>query len=314
MDTANTPLSDRAATFATHRARLFGIAYRMLGSRAEAEDVVQEAYVRWHQSGEAKERADIRTPEAWLVTVTTRLAIDRLRELKAERESYPGAWLPEPLVAPLGALGEDAQPEPVETHTPESVLEFSSDVSTAFLLVLERLGPEERAAFLLREVFDMDYREVAQMLGKSETTCRQLVHRAKERVRQNRPRFEVSRAAHVKLLERFVEAARGGNIAQLQALFAEDATFVGDGGGKVPALSRVISGALRLARFYHVIARRYPGVFTYRVAEINGMPGLLRFMNGKLESASTFVTDGQKILDIYTVRNPDKLAAIAVPG
>ncbi|MDB5804978.1 MAG: polymerase sigma-70, type [Betaproteobacteria bacterium] len=294
-DTATPPIPSRADVFNTHRARLFGIAYRMLGSRAEAEDVLQDAYLRWHDGA----AAEIRTPEAWLVTVTTRLAIDRLRALKTERENYPGFWLPEPLV-------EAAAPD-----TPESVLEFTSDVSTAFLMVLERLGPEERAAFLLREVFEMDYVEVAQMLGKSEATCRQLVHRAKERVRQNRPRFEVSRAAHVRLLERFVEASRGGDIKQLAALFAEDATFTGDGGGKAQSVTRVLQGALRLARFFHVIARRVGPLFEYRQAEINGAPGLLRYAQGRLDTAFTIVTDGQKILDMYAVRNPDKLKHIA---
>jgi len=287
----------RAEAFNTHRARLFGIAYRMLGARAEAEDVLQDAYLRWHDS----DAAAIRSPEAWLVAVTTRLAIDRLRALKTERENYPGFWLPEPLV-------EAAAPD-----TPESALEFSSDVSTAFLLVLERLGPEERAAFLLREVFDMDYVEVAQMLGKSEASCRQLVHRAKDRVRQNRPRFEVSRTAHVRLLERFVEASRGGDIKQLAALFAEDATFTGDGGGKAPSVTRVLQGALRLARFFHVIARRFGPQLDYRLVEINGAPGLLRYFGGRLDSALTIVTDGRKILDMYVVRNPDKLQNIATP-
>jgi RNA polymerase sigma-70 factor (ECF subfamily) len=287
-----------AEVFAAHRPRLFGIAYRMLGSRAEAEDVLQDAYLRWHDAGRAGQ-TEIRNVEAWLVTIVTRLAIDRLRILKNERERYPGFWLPEPLV------------EEASTDTPESVLEFASDVSTAFLLVLERLGPEERAAFLLREVFEMDYPAVSQMLGKSEATVRQIVHRAKERVRQQRPRFEVSRAAHVRLLERFVAAARSGDTQQLQALFAEDASFTGDGGGKAPVLSRVIHGALRLARFYHVIARRFGPQIRYEIAEINGAPGLLRYMDGKLESASTLVTDGRVILDIYTVRNPDKLRAIA---
>ncbi|HEY4371001.1 MAG TPA: RNA polymerase sigma-70 factor [Burkholderiales bacterium] len=293
-----TPDSARAAAFNAHRSRLFGVAYRMLGSRAEAEDVLQDAYLRWH----AARAEEIRSPEAWLVTVTTRLSIDRLRELKTEREHYPGAWLPEPLV------------EPETDETPERLLEFSSDVSTAFLLVLERLGPEERAAFLLREVFDIDYVEVAQMLGKSQATCRQLVHRAKERVRQNRPRFEVSRAAHMRLLERFIAASNSGDLAQLKALFAEDATFTGDGGGKAPAISRVLHGADRIARLFHVIARRFGPVFEYRMAEINGAPGLLRYVDGRLETIFTMVTDGQKILDLYSLRNPDKLRGITPEG
>ena len=290
--------------FATHRPRLFGIAYRMLGSRAEAEDVLQDAYLRWHDSHmHDSDLQEVRNPEAWLVTIVTRLAIDRLRVLKTERESYPGYWLPEPLV------GAEIN-EPVAPGTPESTLEFLGDVSTAFLLVLERLGPEERAAFLLREVFEMDYPEISQMLGKSEAACRQTVHRARERVRQNRPRFEVSRAAHVRLLEKFVEAARGGEMRQLKALFAEDSTFTSDGGGKVQVVTRMLHGADRIARFFHVLARRFGAEITLQVAEINGAPGLLRLVNGKLDSVYTVVTDGRKILDVYIVRNPDKLQGI----
>jgi RNA polymerase sigma-70 factor (ECF subfamily) len=303
MDTEKSPsASSRADAFAAHRPRLFGIAYRMLGSRAEAEDVLQDAYLRWHESEMKEVRSPVGNPEAWLVTITTRLAIDRLRHLKTERETYPGAWLPEPLVETL--------PEPAVTSTPESTLEFAGDVSTAFLLVLERLGPEERAAFLLREVFEMEYPEVSQMLGKSEAACRQIVHRAKERVRQNRPRFEVSRAAHLQLLGRFVEAARGGDMGQLKALFAEDSSFTGDGGGKAQSVTRVLHGAERLARFFHVIARRFGPELEYRLAEVNGAPGLVRFYRGRLDSVWSIVTDGRRILDIYTVRNPDKLEGV----
>lgn len=301
MEPDTTPDSARAAAFNAHRSRLFGIAYRMLGSRAEAEDVLQDAYLRWH----AAKADDIHIPEAWLTTVTTRLSIDRLRALKTEREHYPGNWLPEPLIG--------AQAEARDDDTPERLVEFASDVSTAFLMVLERLGPEERAAFLLREVFELDYVEVAQMLGKSQATCRQLVHRSKERVRQNRPRFEVSRAAHLRLLERFIEASSSGDLGQLKALFAEDATFTADGGGKAPAVLRVLRGADRLARFFHVIARRFHHQFDYRVVEINGVPGLLRYSHGRLDSVFTLVTDGQKILDLYSLRNPDKLKGIAEP-
>jgi len=190
-------------------------------------------------------------------------------------------------------------------------LELAETLSMALLVLLERLSPDERAGFLLHEVFETDYADLARILAKSEPACRQLVHRAKERVRQNRPRFEVSRAAHVRLLQRFVEASRGGNIGQLAALFAEDATFTGDGGGKAQSVSRVLQGAQRLARFFHVIARRFGAQLDYRFVEINGAPGLLRYMGNRLDSALTVVTDGQKILDMYVVRNPDKLQNIA---
>lgn len=289
-------MSGSTETFLEHKPRLFGLAYRMLGSRADAEDVLQDAYLRW-QSARPEE---LRSPEAWLVTVVTRLSIDRLREAKKERETYTGPWLPEPLV------GE-------EPETPEHATELASDVSMAFLMVLERLAPEERAVFLLREVFDMEYPELAQMLGKSEATCRQILHRAKERVRQERPRFHVNPEAHRRLLERFVTASKSGKREELLALFAKDVRFASDGGGKVPAVLRVLEGAERVVRFYTQISRLVAvRSFAYRHAEINGEPGLLQFLDGKLVGAVTMVTDGVRILEIYTVRNPDKLKNIHV--
>jgi RNA polymerase sigma-70 factor (ECF subfamily) len=286
-------MGSQEAIFSAHRSRLFGIAYRMLASRAEAEDVLQDAYLRWHTSS----ATDLRTPEAWLVTVVTRLCIDRLRLLKTEREAYVGPWLPEPLAA-------------TEVPSPEQGLEFATDVSIALLTVLERLTPEERAAFLLREAFELDYAEVARILGKSEAACRQLVHRANERVRAGRPRFTVSREAHADLLQRFAAAANAGNREQLAALFATDATLTQDGGGKVLAALKVLHGAERIARFYFVIARQVGARASYRPAEINGERGLLRYLDGKLDSALSFVTDGVHILDVYIVRNPDKLKAL----
>ncbi|HEU5398071.1 MAG TPA: RNA polymerase sigma-70 factor [Gammaproteobacteria bacterium] len=288
-----------AESFLTHKPRLFGLAYRMLGSRADAEDVLQDAYLRWQEA----RRDEIKSPEAWLVTVVTRLSIDRLRDAKKEREAYTGPWLPEPLVAE----------EPASSESPERAVELAGDVSMAFLMVLERLAPEERAVFLLREVFDMDYPEVARMLGKSEAACRQLLHRAKERVREGKPRFQVNPAAHRRLLERFVAATGSGKREDMLALFAKDVRFSGDGGGKVPSALRVLEGAERVVRFYTAI-RRFASVrsFTYRHAEINGEPGLLRFLDGELDAAITLVTDGVHILEIYTVRNPDKLRRIHV--
>lgn len=284
------------ATFLQHRPRLFGLAYRMLGTKADAEDVLQDAYLRWQSAP----RDELRSPEAWLVTVVTRLSIDKLRDAKQEREAYTGPWLPEPLV------GEEAA-------TPERASELASDVSFAFLMMLERLAPEERAVFLLREVFDMDYPEVAQMLGKSEAACRQMLHRAKERVRQERPRFQVNPVAHRQLLERFVAATRSGKREDMLALFAKDVRFASDGGGKVRAVLRVLEGAERLVRFYTAISRLATGhSLSYRHAEINGAPGLLQFLDGKLVGALTLVTDGARILEIYSVRNPDKLKHIRV--
>lgn len=279
--------------FHQYRSRLIGIAYRMLGSRADAEDILQETYIRWL----AADVADLRSPEAWLVTVATRLSIDRLRLAKKERDIYIGEWIPEPWVM------EEAPP-------PERAMELAGDISIAFLMMLERLAPDERAAFLLHEVFDFDYPEVAQMLGKSQDACRQIVHRAKVRVRQDRPRFEVSRESSVRLLEKFIAATRTGDRAQVMELLAGDVTVTGDGGGKVPTISKVLRGARGVSRFYCGLARLFQGRLECRIAEINGMPGILRYLDGSLESATSILSDGVRILDIYIVRNPDKLRLI----
>jgi RNA polymerase sigma-70 factor (ECF subfamily) len=176
--------------------------------------------------------------------------------------------------------------------------------------VLERLAPEERSAFLLREVFDCEYAEVPQMLGKSEATCRQIVHRAKERVREGRPRFQVSRQAHMRLLEKFIAAAGTGNRQQLEVLFAADATFTSDGGGKVVATLKVLHGAERIARLFYALAGWLGSRASLHIAEVNGEPGLLRYVDGKLDAVLSLVTDGVHILDVYTVRNPDKLKGL----
>ena len=280
--------------FAALRPRLFGIAYRMLGVRADAEDVLQDAWLRWS----AADQGALQSAEAWLVTVVTRLSIDRLRAAKAEREAYVGWWLPEPIVE-------------VDERTPETAAELASDLSVAFLHMLERLGPEERAAFLLRQVFDYDYGEIAAIMDKSEAAVRQMVHRAGERVRAERPRFEVPRDTHVKLLTRFMEAAQSGRREAIRALLAENAEAIGDGGGKVPSVPHGLLGPDRVANLYWAHYLKRGGRIAYRIATINGEPGLLRYVDGKLESAQALVTDGERIVSIYVVRNPDKLARIA---
>ena len=280
--------------FAALRPRLFGIAYRMLGTRADAEDVVQDAWLRWSKT----DPAELQSAEAWLVTVVTRLSIDRLRAAKTEREAYVGMWLPEPMV------GE------IDENTPESVAELAGEVSVALMWVLERLAPEERAAFLLRQVFDHDYGDIAKLLGKSEAACRQIVHRAAERVQAERPRFDVPRDAHRRVLEKFMLAARSGERDAIKALLADDVELVGDGGGKATAFSVVMHGADRIANIFFASALRFGDHLAYRMAMINGEPGLLRYIDGKVESATCCVTDGERIVGIYSVRNPDKLAHI----
>lgn len=284
------PAPDR---FTALRPRLFAIAYRMLGTRADAEDVLQDAWLRWHGT----DQTALQSAEAWLVTVVTRLALDRLRAAKAEREAYVGFWLPEPLVA-------------LDERTPETVAEAAGELSVAMMWVLERLAPDERAAYLLREMFDQDYADIAKLLDKSEAACRQLVHRAAERVQREQPRFAVPREAHRRVLERFVVAAQSGARDALQALLAENAQLIGDGGGKVPSFGKVLEGAFRIANLFFATFLRTPEQVVYRVVTINGEPGLLRYVEGQLESAQAFVTDGEKILQIYAVRNPDKLRAL----
>lgn len=287
-------MDDPTHTFDQLRARLQGIAYRMLGSVAEAEEVVQDAWLRWHEA----DHAELDSAEAWLVTITTRLSIDRLRTAKARREHYVGIWLPEPVLTDSPA-------------TPDELLERADEVSVAFLMLLERLSPEARAAFLLREVFDADYSELSRVIGKSEAACRQLVHRAKTQIRDERPRYEVSPDTHERLLRDFAAAATGGNLAALKSMLSEDAELIGDGGGKVPSFGKPIVGSQRIAQLYFAAKRRHGDGLRVELANVNGQLGLLRFVDGVLESAQSYETDGERIVRIHVQRNPDKLARLA---
>ena len=280
-----------AAAFEAVKPRLFGLAYRMLGSRAEAEDVVQESYVRWHQADEAS----IRNAEAWLVTTATRLAIDRLRALKVEREAYVGPWLPEPLIG--------TPPPP-----PDRDVELSSDLSIAFLVLLERLAPEERAAFLLHDVFDCGYTEIASLLGKTEAASRQIVHRARGRVRDEQPRFHTTEAARVRMLKTFVAAVEARDEKALLQLLAPDATWTADGGGKAAAVPHPIEGAAAIVKLLLGLQKRFErdGI-TMHLATVNGEAGLLVNLGDRVGAAITIVTDGERISSAYAVVNPDKL-------
>jgi RNA polymerase sigma-70 factor (ECF subfamily) len=278
------------ATFEALRGRLFGLAYRMLGSRADAEDIVQETYVRWHQAAQD----NIESPEAWLVTTASRLAIDRLRRLKTEREAYVGQWLPEPIV----------------THAPpDRDLDLAADLSIAFLTLLERLAPEERAAFLLHDVFDVGYREIASVIERSEAACRQVVHRARERVRGDRKRFDVAEPVKVKLLEKFMAAMEARDEQAILALFAPDATWTADGGGKTAAASRPIIGADRIARLVVGLREKFWAADrALEVATVNGETGLCIRDGDRLTATMSIVTDGERIFAVYAVVNPDKLS------
>lgn len=303
-------MDDSTRFFNRLRPRLQGIAYRMLGSVADAEELVQDVWLRWHET----DPEGLANAEAWLVTVTTRLAIDRLRSAKAERAHYVGFWLPEPQLD-LEALHTSA-PHLNTPASPELLLERADDISVAFLALLERLAPEARAAFLLREVFDADYAEVAQALGKSEAACRQIVSRAKAQLKDGArgPRQHVSPDQHHRLLAGFAEAARQGDFATLQALLTEDAELISDGGGIVPSFGQPLAGATRIAQLYYAVWRRSQrgeAVQRLELVRLNGEWGLLRFIDGRLESAQSLQTDGERITRIHTQRNPDKLRHIA---
>ena len=279
--------------FEHHRPRLFGLAYRMLGTPADAEDVLHDAWLRLH----GQDLAALDDPEAWLVTVTTRLALDRLRRAKAERAHYTGPWLPEPLVP--------------EAEHPDATLERGESLTLSFLLLLERLSPEERAAFLLHEVFDYSHAEAAAILDISEDACRQRVHRAKSRLREGRPRFHVDEAAQRRLLRRFVAAMAEPTLGTLKALFAEDAVHISDGGGMARATLHPLHGAERLARLYLQLARNFvrPGS-RFELTTLNGAPALLLRDGGTLAAAMWIECDGERITAIHALRHPGKLARL----
>jgi RNA polymerase sigma-70 factor (ECF subfamily) len=285
--------TDPEAIFNALRPRLFSIAYRMLGIRADAEDVVQDAWIRWHDTP----KDQIVSKDAWLVSVTTRLSIDRLRTARVNREAYIGWWLPEPIVE-------------VDESTPESTLELADDVSVAFMWLLERLSAEERAAFLMRQVFDADYAEIAEVVRKSEPACRQLVHRATVRIQHDRPRFDVPRDKHRELLGRFIEAAKEGNLANMRALMSDDVQLVSDGGGKAKSFMHILKGAGRVAGVFWTLEHRYPAEVSYKVALVNGEPGLLRYVRNTLESVQSFIVDDGRIVAVFIMRNPDKLVSV----
>ena len=285
-----TDIQSPASLFEAHRGRLFGLAYRMLGSRADAEDIVQEAYVRWHQAAPGA----IENPEAWLVTAATRLAIDRLRRLKTEREAYVGPWLPEPIVT-------DAPPD---RH-----LDLAADLSIAFLTVLERLAPEERAAFLLHDVFDVGYSQIASVIERSEAACRQVVHRARERVHGDRKRFDVSESDKAALLQKFMAAVEARDEQAVLALFAPDASWTADGGGKTAAAPRPIVGAERIARLVIGLREKFwADNRVLEIASVNGETGLRIRDGNRLTATMSIETDGERILNVYAVVNPDKLS------
>lgn len=282
---------DAAATFEPLRGYLTGLAYRMLGSRAEAEDMVQEAYLRWH----AADRSVVREPRAFLARTVTRLCLDQIKSARVRREDYVGPWLPEPL------LDDSAL-------SVESAGEYANDLSVALLLTLERLSPLERAAFLLHDVFDMSFEQVAETLGREAAACRQLAARARNHVREEKPRFRPSAEEEARVFSAFTSALGSGDVAALSRVLAQDAVFYADSGGKVKAALKPIFGPQHIARFLLGVLRRYGSPdMQPRPARINGMPGLVLLgPSGPFQTFALEVRDGL-IARLYAVRNPDKL-------
>lgn len=278
------------------RPKAFGVAYRLLGSVSEAEDVVQEGFLRLHRALDDGER--IESPEAYLVTVVTRLGIDELRSARARREVYVGEWLPEPVLT-------------AEDDDPARHLEIAESLSVGLLMVLETLTPEERAAFLLHEVFDYPHSRIAEILGKSDAAARQLAVRARRRVGEREPRFETSREQRERLVHRFVEAFEEGNLEALEGMLAADVTMRGDGGGKAPALARAIHGRSRVARTLRAFSRAVPrfGVAAVREVDVNGEPGIVAVDgDGRLVTVIAVEISRGQIQAVNSVANPDKLA------
>jgi RNA polymerase sigma-70 factor (ECF subfamily) len=281
---------------APHRGRLLGLAYRMLGSRSDAEDVVQDAYLRFAGA------QDVHNTEAFLVTVVTRLCLDRLKSAKAQREIYVGPWLPEPVFDAEG-LSADA------------ATELADDLSFALLLALDRLSPMERAAFLLHDVFDTPFPEIAAMLDRTEAACRQLASRARRAVRDNRSAPAATPDSHARLLQAFSDAVASGNVRQLAALLREDAVALTDGGGRKFAARNPIIGADKVARFFIGLAGKIAGQnVRIEPAVINGAVGALLYLDGELDLTLSMAIDGEKIAAIYIVRNPDKLRHLPAAG
>ncbi|MET9433123.1 RNA polymerase sigma factor SigJ [Streptomyces sp. NPDC006551] len=284
--------------FQEHRPMLTGVAYRMLGRVADAEDVVQEAWLRWS----AADRSDVREPRAYLVRVTTRLALDRLRQVRARRESYVGPWLPEPVVTDFG---------PAVPDTAERAM-LADSVSLAVLVVLESLSPLERAVFVLREAFGFPFAEIATTLDRSEAAVRQLAARARRHVDERRPRYDVDPAERRDLTERFLAAAAGGDLEQLLTLLAPDVRLVGDSGGKAKAPLRIMESADKVGRFLSAVAQGTEELYEFRFVEVNGAPALLSLADGTPDSLFQIEVRDGRVQCVYIVRNPDKLGGLTV--
>ena len=281
--------------FHSYRPLLFTIAYRMLGSVIDAEDWVQEAYVRWHQAVASGE--SVQSPKAYLCTLVTRLCIDQLRSARARRETYVGVWLPEPLVEP---------------NAPDlsEVAALSESLSMAFLLLLEHLSPMERAVYLLRQVFDYEYAEIATMVGKSEENCRQILRRARQHLSSRRPHYAVPFEQREQLTHEFIRACVGGDMDGLLALLTDDVILHSDGGGRVLAALNPIYGPSRVARGILGLLRKAPPGLMARVAMVNGQPGIVSHLNGVPYAVVALDMVECRICENDLIVNPDKLGHV----
>ncbi|HEX9372101.1 MAG TPA: RNA polymerase sigma-70 factor [Roseiflexaceae bacterium] len=286
-------MTNPAEDFQAYRPLLFSIAYRMTGSASEAEDLVQDSYLRYR----AAPKEDIRSLKSYLSTIITRLAIDHLKSAQARREQYVGPWLPEPL------LTSDGDPLLQKVEQREMI-------ASAFLVLLETLSPQERAVFLLREVFEYEYGQIAEILGIGVANCRQIFHRAQQRVAERRPRFEPSQEAQRRLIERFLAACRRGDVAALADVLAQDVVSWSDGGGKVSAARQPVRGRDRVTRLVLGLIGKAPVDLRMEIAEVNGAPALLLFTGETLLSVSAFQVAGGRVHALQAVLNPDKLAYI----
>ncbi|MFF8405353.1 RNA polymerase sigma-70 factor [Streptomyces sp. NPDC015684] len=288
--------ADLTDVFEAHRPLLMGVAYRMLGRVADAEDVVQDAWLRWSRA----DRGEVGEPRAYLVRITTRLAIDRLRRTKAHGEAYIGPWLPEPCVTEFGGTAPDTAERAVLADT----------VSLAVLVVLESLSPLERAVFVLREAFGYPYAEIAALLDRGEAAVRQLAGRARRHVAERRPRYDVDPARRRDLTERFLAAAGGGDLEGLLSLLAADVRLVGDSGGKAKAPLRTLHTADKVGRFLIAVSGTVPDP-AVRFLEVNGGPAVLILSGGKPDSLIQVDVADDRVSAVYIVRNPDKLRHLA---
>lgn len=282
---------NRLEIFARSRPRLQALAYRMLGSITDAEDMVQETFIKWQQAS----FQEIQHPQAYLTTIVSRLCIDRLRSARMQREQYIGTWLPEPIVSD-------------KSDEPKAIVELADSLSMAFLVMLERLSPIERAVFLLREVFEYDYDEISIIVAKNATNCRQIVRRAKQHLGNRRSRFSPSLSNAEQLTQKFIQACSQGDIQELIDLLAADITLWSDGGGKVKALLKPMQGAMKVARFLIALGRsKLIPDYKLKLVWVNSQPGVAYFFKDTIDSVVTFEIVACRIYSIYFVRNPDKL-------